>query len=161
MRRLRRGKTADKWPGPSLPLTLLAMRLAQELRSRKIAAESPVPQGERGTRVGRRETVGWAKRSVPTIIAQAPHPQRRKSDAGPPRKGEVCSLLLRYDQTCGLLAATRLGARALLRLPPQHEGVAREKRSPYGSYLAARGRLSARQQRRLSGAGPCFPVRGG
>src|SRR5665809_117202 len=33
-----------------LPLTLPAMRLAQELRSRKIAAASPLPQGERGRR---------------------------------------------------------------------------------------------------------------
>jgi len=92
MRRLRRGKTADKWPGPSLPLTLLAMRLAQELRSRKIAAESPLPQGERGTRVGRRETVGRAKRSVPTIIAQAPTPASQERRRTSPQGGGMQSV---------------------------------------------------------------------
>ena len=36
-----------------------------------------------------------------------PPPQRRKSAAGPPRKGEVWSLLLRHDETCGSVAATQ------------------------------------------------------
>ena len=36
-----------------------------------------------------------------------PPPQRRKSAAGPPRKGAVWSLLLRHDETCDSVAAAQ------------------------------------------------------
>ena len=68
-------------------------------------------------------------------LLEIPPPQRRKSAAGPPRKGEVWSLLLRYDETCGSVAAALLS----VRLISKSEGCG----GPSGRVLFLVGSLSA------------------
>ena len=68
-------------------------------------------------------------------LLEIPPPQRRKSAAGPPRKGEVWSLLLRYDETCGSVAAALLS----VRLISKSEGCG----APSGRVLFLVGSLSA------------------
>ena len=60
------------------------------------------------------------------------------------------------EQACGLLAAARIRVRLVSLSPHQHEGMARRKAQTYGSCLAARGRLAARQWRRFPASGPAF-----
>jgi hypothetical protein len=77
------------------------------------------------------ERAGWGA---------VPPPQRRKSAAGPPRKGEVWSLLPRYDETCDSVAAALLS----VRLMSKSEGCG----APSGRVLFLVGSLSAPRLRR-------------